>query len=83
MVDISDLEINDAVRVGDIALPAGVRTEVDPDEAVAVGTVTRSTMEAIAEDEAAEAAEAAEGDGPAAAAGRRRRRRLTVVAPVR
>jgi len=61
VVDISDLEINDAVRVGDLTLPAGVRTEVDPEEAVAVGTVTRSTLEAIAEDEAAEAAEA-EGD---------------------
>ncbi|MGI9623091.1 MAG: 50S ribosomal protein L25 [Acidimicrobiales bacterium] len=61
-VDVSDLEINDSIRVADIALPAGVRTEVDPEEAVAVGTVTRSTMEAIAEEEAAEAAEAAEGE---------------------
>jgi len=56
VVDISDLEINASVRVADIALPEGVRTEVDPDEAVAVGTITRSTMEAIAADEAAEAA---------------------------
>ena len=65
VVDISELEINESVRVSDIALPDGVRTEVDPDEAVAVGTVTRSTMEAIAGEEAAEAAaEAAElGEG--------------------
>jgi large subunit ribosomal protein L25 len=64
VVDISELELNDAVRVGDIALPAGVRTEVDPDETVAIGTVTRSTMEAMAADEAAEAAaEAAPSDG--------------------
>lgn len=62
-VDISDLEINDSVRVGDIALPAGVRTEVDEEEAVAVGTVTRSTLEAMAEEEAAEAAELEEGEG--------------------
>lgn len=66
-VDISDLEINESVRVADIVLPAGVRTEVDPEEAVAVGTVTRSTLEAMAADEAAEAGEdgesgAGEGD---------------------
>lgn len=71
-VDVSELEINDSVRVADIVLPDGVRTEVDPEEAVAVGTVTRSTMEAIAEEEAAEAAEAAEaldGDLGAGASG--------------
>ena len=53
-VDISDLEINDSVRVGDIQLPEGVRTEVDLEETVAVGTVTRSTMESMAAEEAAE-----------------------------
>ena len=61
-VDISELEINDSVRVEDIELPAGVRTEVDPEEAVAVGTVTRSTLEAMAAEEAAEAGDEAEGD---------------------
>jgi len=59
-VDVSDLEINDSVRVEDIELPEGVRTEVDPEETVAVGTVTRSTMESIAAEEAAEAAADAE-----------------------
>ena len=53
--DVSELEINDAIRVSDIVLPEGVRTEVDPEEAIAVGTVTRSTMESIAADEASEA----------------------------
>lgn len=67
VVDISELELNDAIRVGDIALPAGVRTEVDAEEPVAVGTVTRSTMESMAEDEAAEAA--AEEDADDAASG--------------
>ncbi|MEG3586238.1 MAG: 50S ribosomal protein L25 [Actinomycetota bacterium] len=69
-VDVSDLEINDSVRVEDIELPEGVRTEVDPEETVAVGTVTRSTMESMAAEEAAEAAaeefeagEGAETDG--------------------
>ena len=54
IVDVSNLEINSSVRVEDIKLPEGVRTEVDPEETVAVGTVTRSTMESIAAEEAAE-----------------------------
>ena len=64
LVDVSDLEINSSVRVGDIALPEGVRTEVDLEETVAVGTVTRSTMEAMAAEAMAEAAgeEGAEGE---------------------
>jgi large subunit ribosomal protein L25 len=63
-VDISGLEINDSVRVSDLPLPSGVRTEVDPDEAVAVASVTRSTLESMAAEEAAEeAAEAEEAAG--------------------
>ncbi|MBT7132840.1 MAG: 50S ribosomal protein L25, partial [Actinobacteria bacterium] len=60
-VDISALTIGDSIRVDDIALPAGVTTEVDPEETVAVGMITRSTLEAMAAEEAAEAAEAEEG----------------------
>ena len=52
--DVSELEINDAIRVSDVVLPEGVRTEVDPEEAIAVGTVTRSTMESMAAEEASE-----------------------------
>ena len=52
--NVSELEINDAIRVSDVVLPEGVRTEVDPEEAIAVGTVTRSTMESMAADEASE-----------------------------
>ena len=55
-VDVSDLEINSSMRVGDISLPEGVRTEVDLEETVAVGTVTRSTMEAMAAEAMAGAA---------------------------
>ena len=57
VIDISDLVIGDSKRVGDIALPAGVTTDVDVEETVAVGMITRSTLEAMAADEAAEAAE--------------------------
>jgi len=58
-VDISDLTVGDSLRVADVALPAGVTTDVDPEETVAVGMITRSTLEAMAADEAAEAEAAA------------------------
>ncbi len=65
-VDISELTVGDSFRVEDLKLPAGTRTEVDPEESIAIGTVTRSTLEAMAADEAAEAAEEAGEDGAAA-----------------
>ena len=69
-VDISELEVGEAIHVSDIVLPSGVRTEVDPEESIATAVVTRSTLEAMREDDAAEAAEAAEaaaeGEGDAA-----------------
>jgi len=67
-VDISGIEIGTSIYVGDIVLPEGVRTEVDPEESVAIGTVTRSTLEAMREEEEAEAAAEAEGEGGDAAA---------------
>lgn len=71
-IDISGLEIGSALRVGDIVLPAGVTTSVDPEDAV----VTASHGVSEAELEAAEAevagvpeegaeAEAAEAEAPA------------------
>ena len=59
-VDVSDLTVGDSVRVSDIVLPAGARAAIDGDESVASGVITRSTLEAIAEEEAAEAAAALE-----------------------
>ncbi len=60
-VDISSLTVGDAIRVSDIGLPEGVTTEADPEETVAVGVITRSTLEAMAAEEAA-AAEGEEGE---------------------
>ena len=62
-VDISSLTVGDSVRVRDLNLPEGVTTEGDPEEPIAVGMITRSTLESIAADEAAEleALEALEG----------------------
>ena len=68
--DITDLEVGETITVSDIVLPEGVRTEQDPDESVASGVVTRSTLEAMrAEEEAEAAAELAEAGGEAAPAG--------------
>jgi len=57
-VDISYLELGGSIKVSDLPLPAGVTTMIDPDEAVASAVITRSTLEAIAAADAAEAAEA-------------------------
>src|SRR5215208_6287915 len=65
-VDISGMTIGDSVRVGDLALPAGVTTDVDPEEAVAVAQVSQAAQEAEALDIEAAAALEAEGEGEAA-----------------
>ena len=65
-VDVSGLDIGDSIRVGDLKLPSGVTTDVDPEEAVAIAQVTRATIEAEqleAEAEAAAEEAAAEGEG--------------------
>jgi len=65
-VDISGLVIGSAVRVADIALPAAVVTEVDPESIVAAGQPPRVQ----AAEGGAEAAEGgAEGGGEAAPSG--------------
>jgi large subunit ribosomal protein L25 len=65
-VDVSGLGIGDSIRVGDLQLPTGVTTDVDPEEAVAIAQVTRATLEAeeleAEAGAAAEAGEAAEGE---------------------
>ena len=78
-VDISDLTIGDAIRVGDLKLPAGVTTEVDPEEAIVVGQgaqtseldlIPEADIEGLHElAEAVAAEEAAEGGGEGAEGG--------------
>jgi large subunit ribosomal protein L25 len=68
--DISGLSIGDAVRVGDLVLPAGVETEVDPEEPVVIGAAPQAEeLPEGAEGEAAEGeaaeAEAEAGEAPA------------------
>jgi large subunit ribosomal protein L25 len=63
-VDISGLSIGEAIRVGDLTLPAGASTDVDPDETVVAGQGSSTAAEV--EEEAEEAGEeAGEGDGGA------------------
>ncbi|MDZ7732039.1 MAG: 50S ribosomal protein L25 [Acidimicrobiia bacterium] len=63
--DITGLTLADPVVVGDIPLPAGVATDVDPEDPVAAGYVPRAVVEEgeEAEGEAAEGEEA-EGEVP-------------------
>jgi large subunit ribosomal protein L25 len=67
-VDISGLTIGDGVRVSDLPLPAGVTTDVNPDELVVLASATRAAAEEEAEGEEAAGAEG-EGAGGEAAAG--------------
>ena len=53
-VDISSLSIGEAIRVGDLTLPSGVTTEVDPEDTVVAGQASRVSTEV--EEEEAEAA---------------------------
>jgi large subunit ribosomal protein L25 len=64
-VDISALKIGDAIRVGDLVLPEGVTTDVDPEDAV----VTASVAQVADLGEVEEAEEAAEGEEAAGEAG--------------
>jgi large subunit ribosomal protein L25 len=81
-VDVSELKVGDTIRVGDLKLPEGVTTEVDPEAPIVVGQppqVSEADLVSEAETEAAEAAEgeaaegaegeAAEGEAPAEGGG--------------
>ncbi|HUY62899.1 MAG TPA: 50S ribosomal protein L25 [Acidimicrobiales bacterium] len=63
-IDVSALNVGDALRVSDVALPPGVETDVDPETVVVAGQASRV---AAAAEEAA-GGEGAEGGEPAAAA---------------
>lgn len=56
-VDISGLAIGDAIRVSDLNLPAGVTTDLDPEDPVVLAQASRR-----AEEEAEGEGDAAEGD---------------------
>ena len=77
-IDVSGLGIGDAIRVGDIKLPAGVSTEIDPEAPVVIaqaaqvvdlGEEPEAEEGEEGEGEEGEAAEGAEGAEAAAAEG--------------
>lgn len=64
-LDVSDMQIGDVKRLGDLTLPEGVTLLSDPDSTVV--SVSAPSLEVLPEDEAAaeaEAAEAAGGEAP-------------------
>ena len=67
-VDISDMEVGDTIRVEDLALPEGVSPAMRLQATVATAMVTRSTLDAIREEEAAELAAELDESGEGAAA---------------
>lgn len=68
-IDISDLEIGQAIRVGDVTLPDGVETDADPEAPIVIGQARHAGAGAAAEAGEAEAgAEAGAGAGTTAEA---------------
>ncbi len=69
--DVSGLAVGATITVGDLALPAGVTTDIDPDEVVVTAQVSRAAIEAEAIEaaDAETAAEQAEGSGAPAEGG--------------
>jgi large subunit ribosomal protein L25 len=65
-VDVSELEIGHTITVADLDLPAGVTTDLDPEETVVTAQVTSL---ALAEEEEGEGEEGAEGEEGEAAEG--------------
>jgi large subunit ribosomal protein L25 len=63
-VDISGLDVGATIRVSDLTLPAGVETDVDPDETVVSVMIVQVELPEPAEgEEAAEGEAGAEGEG--------------------
>jgi large subunit ribosomal protein L25 len=68
-IDISGLQIGDAIRVGDIQLPAGVETDVDPEDAVVIANAAQAVESPEEAEEGEEGAEGEAGEGAAEAEG--------------
>ncbi len=62
-LDVAGMAIGDSLRVGDLRLPPGVSTDVDPEEPVAIAQVSQAAQEAEALDIEAAAALVEEGEG--------------------
>ena len=63
LVDVSELEVGDVIRIGDLQLPSGVTTDSDPEMAVVTASIP------VVDLGESEEAEAAEGEGAEGEAG--------------
>jgi large subunit ribosomal protein L25 len=45
VIDVSDMVVGDTLTVADLTLPAGARTEIDPDDVLITASVTRAALE--------------------------------------
>jgi large subunit ribosomal protein L25 len=68
-VDITDLEIGQAIRIADLTLPSGVTTDLDPETLVVLGQARSGTSVAEEAEEVAAAAESAVAAAAESAAG--------------
>jgi large subunit ribosomal protein L25 len=59
-VDVSAMTVGDAIRVGDLVLPEGATTDVDPDTLVVIGQPPQVTAADLMTEEEVEAAAEAE-----------------------
>lgn len=74
VVDVSELTMGDSIRVGDLQLPEGVTTDVDPEDPIVTTSLSSAAFveeeEEAAEGEEGEEGELAEGEAPAGEEGR-------------
>src|SRR3954454_8005210 len=68
-VDISSLAVGDTIRVGDLTLPAGVTTEVDPEDPIVTAHIVQVEVPEPTEGEGEEGAEGEGAEGEAAEGG--------------
>ena len=66
-LDVSEMDIGDALRVRDLVLPTGVTTDLDPDEPVVIAAASPVSVQAVVAAEGAEEAEPAAGAAEAPA----------------
>jgi large subunit ribosomal protein L25 len=69
VIDITNMQPGDVIRLSDITLPANVTVALDPDTALVTALAGTTAADAVAEGEGEAAEGAAEGEGGEAAAG--------------
>jgi large subunit ribosomal protein L25 len=63
VIDITNMQPGDVIRLSDITLPANVTVSLDPETPLVTALAGTTAADAVSEEETAAAAEAAEGEG--------------------